>query len=352
MQRALLAWYARHGRKMSWRRKAADPYATWVSEIMLQQTRVAAVEPYFQRWMKRFPRLADLAGADLDDVLKAWEGLGYYSRARNLHKAAREMLARFGGRVPDSVEDLLTLPGIGPYTAGAIASIAYNRDEPVLDGNVIRVLCRLCCIDANIASSATKARLWALARQWLPAGRAGTFNQAVMDLGAMICLPAAPQCALCPLGRFCLANRRGRQGDLPRKALRKTVPHYEVVAAVVWRGGKILIDRRAEKGLLGGMWEFPGGKIEPGETPEGALKREVAEELGIGVEVGKRLITVKHAYSHFTITMQVFHCRCRSGRKADLGCSASRWVLPEQLEDFAFPAANRKVVHALLLRQA
>jgi A/G-specific adenine glycosylase len=302
--------------------------------------------------MKRFPRLADLAAADLDEVLKAWEGLGYYSRARNLHKAAREVLARFAGRVPDRVEDLLTLPGVGPYTAGAIASIAYNRDEPVLDGNVIRVLCRLCGIDADIASAATKAKLWRLARQWLPSGRAGAFNQAVMDLGATICLPAIPQCPRCPLAKYCLANRQGRQNDLPRKAASKAVPHYEVVAAVIWRGGKVLIDRRAETGLLGGLWEFPGGKIEPGETPEQALAREVAEELGIGVEVGEPLITVKHAYSHFTITMRVFHCRWRGGRKRNIACTASRWVLPKQLEDFAFPAANRKVVRALLLHPA
>jgi len=331
---------------MPWRGQA-DPYTVWVAEIMLQQTQVKTVKPYYAAFMKRFPTVRRLAEADLGDVLKTWEGLGYYSRARNLHRAAAKVVADFGGELPGEVEQLRKLPGIGPYTAGAIASIAFGRDEPVLDGNVARVLCRVFVIRRNPAESTTRKRLWSLARQLLPPGGAGAFNQALMDLGATVCTPRSPRCDRCPVALPCAARARGEQARLPRKAPARPLPHHDVVAGIIRKRGRILIDRRKPHGLLGGLWEFPGGKREPGETLEEALRREVREELGIRIRVGRELIVVEHAYSHFRITLHAMECRYLSGRTRAIGCDAFRWVRPEELDRFPFPRANRKILAAL-----
>ncbi|MBM4045775.1 MAG: A/G-specific adenine glycosylase [Planctomycetes bacterium] len=358
MQRRLLVWFRRDQRDLPWRR-TRDPYAIWVSEIMLQQTQVATVEPYFERFLKRFPTVKALAQAPLGAVLKVWEGLGYYSRARNLHRAAKLVVSEFGGRLPGTMDELLTLPGIGRYTAGAIASIAFGQDEPVLDGNVTRVLCRVFRIRQNPKAGKTQQKLWSLARQLIPPGKAGAMNQALMELGATVCVPREPRCAVCPLsvakkpvpiigtGFFCLARLHGEQDDLPLKTKRKPVPHHDIAAGVIWKGSRILIDQRKPEGLLGGLWEFPGGKRRPRESLAAALVREAREELGVQVEVLRPLVTVQHAYSHFRITLHVFHCRHVSGRPRALGCAAWKWVTLPELGRYAFPAATHKVIAAL-----
>ncbi|MFP4052247.1 MAG: A/G-specific adenine glycosylase [Phycisphaerae bacterium] len=346
VRNALVTWYAEHQRDLPWRR-THDPYAVWVSEIMLQQTRVATVIPYFNRWMQRFPTVADLAEAPPNDVLKHWEGLGYYTRARNLHAAAGQVCDRYDSRLPREPADLRTLPGIGRYTAGAIASIAFGLDEPVLDGNVVRVLCRVFAIDADPARATTREALWKIARRLIPVGRAGELNQAMMDLGATVCVPREPLCPRCPLRRLCDARRQHRTHQLPRKTPSRQTPHYEIAAAVVYKDDRVLIARRRPEGLLGGLWEFPGGKREAGETLTDTARRETREETGIDIEVGGEITVVKHAYSHFRITLHAFRARWLAGEPQALQCDAVRWVRPADLNRYAFPAANQKILQAL-----
>lgn len=350
LRETLIRWYDRHRRDLPWRR-TPDPYAVWISEIMLQQTRVEQAGPYFERFMKRFPDVRTLAGASRDEVLKIWEGMGYYTRARNLHEAARLLVAEGGGGLPETADELKKLPGIGPYTAGAVASIAFGKDEPLLDGNVIRVFCRLFAVGSDPGSARTRERLWSLARDSLPPGKGGIYNQALMDLGAVVCIPRKPRCEECPLREVCLAHARGSEEKYPMKPPKKTVPREIIVAGVIWKRGRILIGRRKPEGLLGGLWEFPGGKVEPGETREEALHREVEEEVGIKIGVDQSLVTVNHAYSHFRITLHAYACVHRSGRARALGCDAVKWTDPHDLDQFAFPAANKKIIAALRERR-
>jgi A/G-specific adenine glycosylase len=249
--------------------------------------------------------------------------------------------------LPGDVESLRALPGVGAYTAGAIASIAFGLDEPVVDGNVARVLARLGAMEAPADSVEGRRRLWDLARHLLPPGRAGAFNEALMDLGATVCHPREPHCEACPLGPFCRARAAGRQDKLPVRKRSAPVPHHVVVAGVIWRDGRVLIDRRPAEGLLGGLWEFPGGKVEPGETLDAALRREVREEVDLDVEVGEELAVVRHAYSHFRITLHAFSCRWRGRRARPLGCDAVKWVRPGSLGRYAFPAANQPILRRI-----
>lgn len=348
-RRRLLRHYRRHRRDLPWRR-TRDPYAIWVSEIMLQQTQVATVEPYYQRFLSLFPTVRALAAARLDDVLKAWEGLGYYSRARNLHKAAAYVAETLGGQLPREAADLQTLAGIGRYTAGAIASIAFNQPAPILDGNVIRVLCRLGAIGANPKTAATNDMLWSWAARLVPARSPGDFNQAMMELGATLCTPVNPLCSRCPVVACCKAYATGRQHELPRKATAKPLPHHHAAVAVILRRGTVLIDQRRHKGLLGGLWEFPGGKIQRNETAEQALAREVREEVGIAVQADQPLATVKHTYSHFRVTLHAYLCRHLAGRAKALGCDNIKWVKLGDLRRYAYPRATLKIIEALMSR--
>ena len=387
----LLAWYGKAKRDLPWRR-TRDPYRIWLAEVMLQQTRVETVTPYYERFLGRFPTLRALARAPLDAVLKLWAGLGYYARARSFHAAARQIVERHGGRIPGRAEDLLALPGVGRYTAGAVLSIAYGLPTPILDGNVERVLCRLFAIAENPKATPTRKRLWALAESLvcscggrigghsafpgagieqrrgqtarlspkaprgkaqgkaecpLPHARAGDFNQAMMELGATVCTPNAPACNACPVADLCEAFRLGQQRELPRMPRKKAVPHFDVAVGLVWRRGKLLIAKRPVTAMLGGLWEFPGGKREPGEPLEETVRREVLEETGLRVEVGPLLATVNHAYSHFRVTLHAFPCASARGKPRPLGCDACRWVAPTQLSEYAFPAATARIIRSL-----
>ena len=343
----LLAWYHTQKRVLPWR-EDRDPYRVWISELMLQQTRVDQVIPYFERFVAAFPDVHTLAQASLNQVLKQWEGMGYYARARNMHRAAQQIVEEFGGQIPETTEHLSGLPGIGPYTAAAISSIAYDQDVAVLDGNVTRVLCRLFAIREEPTRSAVKKRLRELTHTLLPQGKAAAFNQAMMELGSLVCTPRAPQCVACPGQTFCQANRSGDPEALPVKSPRKIRPHYDVSAGIIWRDGRILIAQRKPEGLLGGLWEFPGGKKEPGETLAACLVREVREELDIEIAVERPFMRIKHAYTHFRITLHTFHCRYVRGDPRTLGCADWQWVRPEELPVYAFPRADQKVLQSLL----
>jgi A/G-specific adenine glycosylase len=341
-----LGWYREHCRDLPWRH-THDPYRIIVAEFMLHQTRVSTVLPYYERFLQLFPDWAALARAELDDVLKAWEGLGYYARARHLHQLARHVWTRYQGRLPESAQRLRALPGIGEYTVGAILSMAFGQDQPAIDGNVRRVLCRVFQITDDPTGPAGRERLQEIARTLLPPGQAGAFNQALMDLGATVCTPRRPACMLCPWSESCRARQLGTEESLPIKRLRKPLPYYDIAAGVIWRGKQLLIARRPPYGLLGGLWEFPGGKREPGESLEQCLRREVHEELGIAVKVGTLLTSVEHAYTHFRITLHAFHCQYLSGEPQCAACTAWRWVTLGDLGDYAFPAANLKIINLL-----
>jgi A/G-specific adenine glycosylase len=344
--RRLLAWYDAGHRDLPWRR-TDDPYRIWLAEVMLQQTRVETAVPYYQRFVERFPTVEALADASIDEVLALWAGLGYYSRARNLHAAAGQIATEHGGAVPEDPKALRALPGVGRYTAGAILSIAFGQPAPILDGNVTRVLCRLFRIRQRPKAPRTQKRLWRLAEELVPEDRPGDFNQALMEFGARLCRPKAPQCGTCPLGDLCGAFAYGEQLDLPRRPKPKTLPHYDVPVGIIWRRGRLLIAKRPLDAMLGGLWEFPGGKVEEGETFEQALRREIREETALEVTVGARLLSCRHAYSHFRITLHAYHCEGPRGRPRPLDCAACRWVTVGTLSDYPFPSGSRPIIEAL-----
>lgn len=346
-QSDLLAWYDAHAADLPWRENQ-DAYRVWLSEIMLQQTQVETVKPYFARFLAAFPTVHALAAAPLSDVLKLWEGLGYYSRARNLHQTAQVVSRDLDGNFPQTVEGLLALPGIGRYTAGAIASIAFGQPAPLLDGNVIRVFARLTDLEADVSQPSVKEELWKLAEVWLDRERPGDYNQSLMELGRVVCKPRNPLCAECPVQKHCKAFANGTQNQRPVKARKGATPHYNVAAGMIWNeAGQLLIAQRPLDGLLGGLWEFPGGKQEADETLPECLKRELQEELGITVEVGDLFCVVQHAFTHFKITLHAFTCRYTDGQPQAIGVRDWAWVTPEQLAQYSFGKADREVIRAL-----
>ena len=340
----LLAWGQDQRPDLPWRRDRS-PYRVLVAEVMLQQTQTTTVAPYFERFLARFPSLESLASAPLADVLKQWEGLGYYARARNLHKTAQIIISEFGGLIPNDPAALRRLPGIGRYTAGAILSLAFGQDSPALDGNVRRVLCRLFAIEEDPRLPAVQRHLWELAAALLPPGQAGLFNEALMDLGATICVPHAPRCLICPLLGLCTAQQQGLQENIPLKVSRRPLPHYDVTAAVIKdEDGRFLVAQRPLHKLLGGLWEFPGGKQEEGETLAECMARELKEELGITVTVGEEIMAFPHAYTHFRITLHVFRCQIVSGTPQPLEVANVRWADADDLQALAFARTDRKIV--------
>ncbi|MEB3282036.1 MAG: A/G-specific adenine glycosylase [Lyngbya sp.] len=345
LRRSLLAWYDRQGRALPWR-NSRDPYCIWVAEIMLQQTQVKTVIPYYQRWLSQFPTVEALAIADLQQVLKLWQGLGYYARARNLHKAAKIVVEHYHGVFPNQPEAVLQLPGIGRTTAGGILSAAFNLPISILDGNVKRVLARLTAL--TVPPPKALKYLWQLSDILIDPKHPRAFNQAIMDLGATVCLPKTPNCSECPWKTHCQAYLSNLQLQLPMREADHPLPHKIIGVAVIWNEqGQILIDKRPAKGLLGGLWEFPGGKLEANETIEDCIRREIREELAIEVEVGSHLITLEHAYTHFRVTLHVYHCRHQSGDPQPLECDEIRWVTLDEIEQFPFPKANEKIIAAL-----
>ena len=346
----LLDWYDENKRSMPWRETDA-PYRIWVAEIMLQQTRVDTARDYYPHFLEAFPTVEALAAADRDEVLKYWEGLGFYARARHLHEAARTVVEEHGGTVPDTMDAIRELKGIGPYTAAAVLSIAYEKPHAVLDGNVTRVLSRVFAVEEDATTSSAQRALRRLANDLLEADRPGDFNQAMMELGALVCTPSTPLCDRCPLQGACRAHEAGTEEDYPVTPESEPVPHHDIAVGLVFDDDHLLIQRRPDEGLLGGLWEFPGGKQEDGESLETACRRELKEELGIDVAVDDHFYTLSHAYSHFKITLHAFRCRLEAGTPEAREDQPFRWVGVEELDDYAFPRANRRLIEELERRR-
>ena len=343
----LLPWYDGARRDLPWRR-TRDPYAVWVSEMMLQQTQVATVVGYYERWMKRFPTVRALARAAEDDVLHAWQGLGYYSRARNLWRGARAVVAEHGGHIPESAARLRGLPGIGPYSAGAIASIAFGERTPLVDGNVVRVLCRYFGLRGDPSRAPLKAKLWDVAGQLVPGDRPGDFNQALMELGATVCTPRGARCDACPLRARCAARREGKVEVLPELPRRTDTVPVARAAAVVVRKKKVLCVK-VEDGAArwAGMWQMPNADVARDETAGAAASRAVRETTGLAVHAEERLLTVRHSVTHHRITLDVFRCESSKGTPRPLRAGAVEWVEPSDLDRFAMPAAHRRIARFL-----
>jgi A/G-specific adenine glycosylase len=341
--RRLLRWYRRHKRDLPWRR-TTDPYAVWVSEVMLQQTTVNAVIPYYEKWLALFPDARALARAPLQKVLKAWQGLGYYRRARNMSAAAKIIVARHGGRLPGDAEALRDLPGFGAYTTAAVLSVAFGRRTPLVDANVRRVLMRVFGIHGEAQTRQDRAWLERL-KPLVPARRPGDFNQALMELGALVCRPKNPVCLRCPIEADCAAFAAGEQEIIPSPRERLT-RRITAVVGVIMENGRVLIQRRPETGLLGGLWEFPGGKVKRGETLRAALARELREELGAAPTWSLPLMTVDHSYTQFRVTLHAFRCALAAEPKRDP--KNRRWVRLSALRAYPFPSGSAKIVERLL----
>ena len=342
----LLDWFEQHQRWMPWR-ETPQPYFVWLSEVMLQQTQVETVIPYFQRFVEAFPTVQTLAAADQQEVLKLWEGLGYYSRARNLHKAAKVVAEQYGGELPQDADALQTLPGFGPYTSAAVSSIAFGRPTPVVDGNVLRVFCRFWGIENDIRQPQVKAELQSRLQPFIKQAPPSAFNQAIMEIGALVCRPKTPHCASCPLAPDCVARREHRTDELPVKSKRKPTPHYPVAVGVIWKSGKVLIGRRRQDQMLGGLWEFPGGKQTSAEPLTETLRRKITDETGLQVRIDSPYCQVNHGFTHFKITVTAFRCEWRSGVEQPLAADELRWVTLDELDAYPLPKAAIKVADAV-----
>jgi A/G-specific adenine glycosylase len=324
---ALLAWYRAERRDLPWRR-TRDPYAIWVSETMLQQTRVEAVVPYYERFLARFPTVGTLASADLDDVLSLWAGLGYYSRARNLKRAAEQIVAEHAGRLPDDTDALQRLPGIGRYTAGALASIAFDRPAPIVDGNVARVLARLLGVREAIEDAPVKARLWTEAARFADGPDPGDLNQALMELGARVCIPGTPRCDACPVSRHCDARAAGDAAELPVRAPKRAPKIVYAIAAWTLRGGKVLAVQRPARGLLGGLWEMPGGEVDRAGNGADVAARVLRERTGLAIRDVERAGSLEYAFTHRSLRLTVYRCTAGPGRVRLDGWDRHRWIVP------------------------
>lgn len=339
--RALLRWFDPAARPMPWR-QTRDPYGIWVSEIMLQQTTPAVVAPYYGKFLRAFPTVFDLARASQDEVLKGWEGLGYYARARNLHAAARRVVSALGGRLPETVEELMALPGIGRSTAGAIAAIAFGKDAPILDANAARVIGRVFFAGDGQKGAAGRRRMWEVSGRLVLPGKGRQTALALMDFGALVCTPRNPACSACPLGRYCLARPPTARGAGGNGRGGRPKPHADVAVVIVEdRGGRLLVGKRDEAGLFGGLWAFPGTRVAPGEAPAAAAGR-AAKKAGIEVDMVAPLCVVPRAYSHYRVTLHAFWCRRAGGRVAP----GSQWRFERRsrLETYPLIPANRRLL--------
>tara|TARA_B100000029_G_scaffold95637_1_gene85696 strand:- start:2455 stop:3519 length:1065 start_codon:yes stop_codon:yes gene_type:complete len=339
---SLFDWYHQTKRDLPFR-GIDDPYKIWLSEVMLQQTQVATVIPYFERWIQRFPTLESVAKAEQEQLLKMWEGLGYYSRCRNFHKAAQMVMKKFDGIIPDTWDEFRSLPGVGDYTAAAVLSIAFGHPLSVIDGNVKRVMSRV--LGLKQLTRHNLSRIKNMLTNIIPIENPGDFNQAMMELGASHCSPKNPNCGVCPVSHSCRAFQTGSPELYPALIKKPIVPHYEIVVGLIWRGDSFYIQKRGEGGMLAGLWEFPGGKVEKDESLENALLRELKEECGISPKILKKIGTIKHAYTHFKITFHGFHCK-ENGTSIQ-AMHNSKWIKPEEIVNHTFPKANHKLFSIL-----
>ena len=343
---SILSWYDKNKENFPWR-VTKNPYKIWISEIMLQQTQVKTVIPFYENWIKKFPTIYDVANASDEVLFKYWEGLGYYNRVNNFRSACKEIIASHNGVIPQSKLELINLKGIGDYTSSAIASIAFNKKNYVIDGNVKRIMARVLCL--KDFSKISLNQIHEFLSNYIDCNRPGDFNQGLMDLGRDVCKPKKPLCEICPISYQCEAYSINATHLYPiPKQKNKKLPHYIIGVGVIWNNNKILITKRKKNTLLGGLWEFPGGKLIKNESISECIKREIYEELSIDVEVQNFIIKVNHKYSHFSITLHAHHCLYKKGT---IKCNAAddwKWIKSAQLADFPFPKANHYIFPHIL----
>jgi len=349
LRRSLLNWFRRSHRDLPWRRNR-DPYHIWVSEIMLQQTQVTTVIPFFERFLRAFPTIQNLAAADEQEVLRLWEGLGYYRRARDLHRAARVLVTQHGGAVPDDPAVLRSLPGIGRYTVGAVLSQAFGRRLPILEANSQRVLCRLLGLDQDPRREPVKGLLWRVAETLLPASHAGDFNQALMELGALVCTAASPGCSECPLAALCIARRLGRQEQIPARAEMPRPIGVREAAVVVRRGARVLLARRPRDGRWAGLWEFPHAALHGRESFRSGAVRVLPQLTGVQAEIKTELLTIRHSVNHHRITLVCFDAHYRAGDFRSDFYRQGKWLKPADVGRFPVSTPQRKLAQALIDR--
>tara|TARA_B100000700_G_scaffold142233_1_gene158176 strand:- start:3340 stop:4491 length:1152 start_codon:yes stop_codon:yes gene_type:complete len=365
IQHILLEWFSDNGRNwIPWKLnrdgfppavgECISPYQIWIAEVMLQQTQLKVVIPYWEKWMKTFPDLCELEEADEQEVLLQWQGLGYYSRAKRLHQSSKLLIkligkekSQYSSSWPIEIDQWISLPGIGRSTAGSIISSAFDLPTPILDGNVKRILTRL--IASNRTYRQNTEKLWAFSTVLIHSvDSPRNFNQALMDLGAMVCTNQKPKCSICPLQNCCLAYIKYDPVDFPKKSMKKIIPIQQIGIGLVFnKERKLLIDQRLESSSMGGMWEFPGGKKEPQESIEQTIEREIREEIGIDIIIGEKLLSFEHMYSHKKLHFIVHLCEWKSGKPKPLASQKLCWVSPDRLYDYPFPAANTRIINEL-----
>ena len=339
---SLLQWYDSYRRDLPWR-KTNDLYKIWISEVMLQQTRVNTVIPYYLRWVEKYDSIKTVAKADELKLLKLWEGLGYYSRCRNFHKSCKIIVNDYDGEFPSDYQKFLLLPGVGDYTASAVFSIGLKQAYAAIDGNVRRVMARVLGIK-NITKR-NKNRIHSTLIKWMDRERPGDINQALMDLATKICRVDHAKCSSCPIDEICMASKMSIPESYPARIKRKEIPHKEIVAGIIWHRQKFLITKRKENALLGGLWEFPSAEIVSSETPIGALRRQIKEKWDMDIIIKKKVGYVKHAYSHLKITLTLY--RCQSQESVKCMNNEYRWITPTEIKNFPFPKSNHKLFKVL-----
>ena len=339
---ALIYWYRNNKRPLPFR-STKDPYKIWVSEIMLQQTQMKTAIPFYERWINKLPTIESVASTDIDSLLKLWEGLGYYKRCQNFYQASKIVVEKYKGIVPSNYESFKGLPGVGDYTAGAVLSISFGIPVPAIDGNVKRVMARL--YGFKHLTKYNSAIINKVISRILKNVNPSDFNQGLMELGALVCTFESPKCFKCPISKNCKAYQSGNPINYPKKKFTRAIPHFNVVTAIIWRGDTFYIQRRREDKMLGGLWEFPGGKVEKGETLESALLRELKEECDFNGRILKKATSVKHRYSHYSITMHCYYCEEKNDKIVTL--ANSNWIKKNQISQYSFPKANHKIFNFL-----
>ena len=342
--REIISWFSENKRSLNFR-KTKDPYKIWLSEVMLQQTQVKTVLPFYDKWTKKFPTLESVSLSNLDTLLKFWEGLGYYKRCINFYNASKIIVNDFSGKIPCVKERFLSLPGVGEYTASAVMSIAFNQPYPVLDGNVKRVISRVLGIKRLTIYNIK--RINNFLESEISLSKPGDFNQGLMEIGAIICKPIVPKCNKCPINEYCYAQKKGFPEQFPIKTKSKPKPNYDVVVAIIWRQNKFYIQKRGANKMLGGLWEFPGGIVKKGEDPESVLKQKVFTDCEVDLKIHKKVGSVEHAFSHFNIILTGYFC---SERKYLIEEKENRkWISKKNIKDYPFPKANHKLFKKLEL---